>query len=558
MKLNACACLRPLGIGLLVHFLVLNGTLCAQQGAGNNLVPSPGPAQGDSSGAGQQAGEEGIPYSTLFRQTAVTLPGVIEPMPVPYGVSGEIISGESFDGRISLAGLNGVDRIPMGFGKVAADDNARLKIGPVYVFLDSLTARFIWTRESTHPAFQSSEKWLGWIDMGFSAVANIGDRFSLAVRGDVNYLPFQNQLNLTYSSQVPALVGALAFLFPALHGQLAYTFPVGNWPVTISDDIDLSRGRYSNSLSYTFEDFRWGNDSNGSQGPVSTFGKLNTGSTAADNLDSTEFGILTNSVRLSTQGPVFGDFDLRACLTRNDFWYIPQQASLPSGMERMTLQLSTERETMRFKPYLQYDVMHMDDVSGLAHWVRLGIRGPLTEQIDLLGEAGYYSGYEFGKQDYVTGRVELSHVVGPSTSEFLRFNRGSDMLGESVVTSVGYQLNQILGPSVTARLFAYAGENSSVRGSTLSDREARTGLGVSYNPGSKFVFNWDNYYGRLEGFTGHGHGDFIGTEVDMHYRLSTSTTLSVLYLFNRGDEYFTSYSSALRNIVLITVQRSFR
>lgn len=558
MKLNAPAFLRFLRAGLFLHLLAVGGVLHAQRTeVGGGVVPPAG-AGLSSSEASQQTAEEGVPYSSMFRPVGVTLPGFNNALvSMPYGASGEMAAGEAFDGRISLSGLGASSRLPTMVGPVVAPDSAALKLGPVYLFVDSLTARLFWSRLSTHPSTISSDKWSSWIEMGFTATASIGDRFSLSVIGNLSYFPFNNQVTLTYSSQFPVLAASMAYLWPDLHGQIAYTVPVGNWPVTFSDDVELGRGRYSNSLSYTFEDFRSSNASNGGQ-EVQTFGRTTWGNSAADNMNDYQFGLLVNNARISTKGDVFGDFTLSASLTRGDFVYIPEQPSRLSSMEDFSLLLTTERETLRFKPYLAYDAIHEDNRAGIGHWVRLGVLGPVTEQVDLVADVGYFTGFNSGRQGLVTGRVELTHAINPDASESLRFHRGFDVFGDMASTSISYEFRQVLGPALAARFFAVAAENSGLRAGVLSDREVRTGIGVSINPGGKFTFDWDSYYSRLEATGDNTHGNFLGTEVDIQYRLTFNTRASLMFVFNRGDQYNFSYSSAIRDIVMLSIQRSFR
>ena len=522
---------------------------------GNTVAIPPQEERARNSPTGGQGEEPGMPYSTLFRQTGMTIPGVVQPLPVPSGITGEAVGGESFTGGLSLSGLTGSLRLDTGANRPPNKETAQLKLGPVYVHLDGLTAQLIFSDVRAHPT-GSSQQWFSWITTDCTVVADIGERFNIALRGEFFYLPFKNQVGVGYSSNLPALAGLLSYMFPSFRGQVAYTVPVAGWPITLADDFRLLRGQYSNAYTYTFEDLRSSSHGNGQDSTVYTFGRQSWGKDAATNLDTFGFGVLSNVGSLSTEKYVLGDSLFSARVSREDLWYIPQQAYLPRAMERLESQLISQRETLRFKPFVRYNATHIEGYGKVSSWLRAGLFGPVTDQLQFMGEAGYY----FGQRDSVTGEIQLQHVAGPSTTESLTLTRTVDLFEDQFFTGGVYELKQILGPSLSGRIFVSGGDYSRIRTNILSSQQVRAGIGLTCIPGLKTEIRWETFCGRVESVAdqGHEHGDFIASQVDIRYRITDSIDCGLVYSYSRGDQYADFYSRAIRNLAFLSIRKTFR
>ena len=353
---------RPwlLGIGVFSLILLLNGVSQAQAPAipptGDASVPAGVPAE-TSSEASPEANpvapsapsdQIGIPYSTLFRNTGVSVPGTTEPLPVPGAISADIAGGESLQGHFSVPSFNASARLPFPQSSAFDKEKTHLKLGPLYTYFDSLTGMLMYSHFKNNPG-DSFDRWNAVIATRITIVADVGERFNLALQGDFYYLPFENRALFAFGAT--PIAGILAYqLFPSFHSQIAYTIPVASWPVTFADDFRVVRGRYSDSMGYTFEDVR-GEMGTSSNGDVYTFGRQ-TQTSAGNNLDNGDFTILMNSASISTHKQIPGDFAVSATLSRDDFWYSPEQSNLPSGLEQFSLSVVSEHEAMRFKPYL--------------------------------------------------------------------------------------------------------------------------------------------------------------------------------------------------------------
>ena len=348
------------------------------------------------------------------------------------------------------------------------------------------------------------------------------------------------------------IAGLLAYqLFPSFHSQIAYTIPIEGWPVTFADDLRLTRGRYSDSFDYTFEDVR-GEAGYTSNRDVLTFGRRSRGN-AAFNFQNGDFSVLENDVSVSTRTKIAGDFAVSARLSRDDYWYSPQQRYLPSAMERFESGIVAEHENMRFKPFLFYGAQHIEGEDIWGQTLRFGAIGPITDQ--LLARAGV--GFYFGRETSMLGSLEFNHTAGPSTTESLRFVRDITLFQDQIFDAVTYEINQVLGPNLSARAFARYGDFNRLNNiEILSSRDARFGVNLTYTSTGRTRISWDSYYGLI--WPDHGNGSYVGTDVEISYQITDTLELELIYALEKADQDIGAYSSTTRNYGMIRLRKRFR
>ena len=470
---------------------------------------------------------------------------------MPGVPSADVRSGESASGHFSISG-GGSFNLPLNFPGGVDKSRMHLKLGPIYLHFDALTASLVYTNTHGHPT-GSSEDWDSLLRTGVTVVADLGERFSVALQGEFWYLPFKNQVGFGYAGELPIIAGQLSYLFPSFHAQVAYTTPVGAWDVTVSDDLELGRGRYSDGFSYTFADVEVSGVVGRTESTVYTFARQSEVN-AANRLNNSEFGVLVNTAGIKGTRDVPGSFVLETQIIRKDLWYIPNQSDLQNSEEQFMLQITSARENLRFKPFLRYTAEHIEGRDAIDQQLICGVFGPITENMNFFSELGYFA----GDRDGLLGMVEFDHVAGPSTTERLRIGRSVGLMNEEFQTTAIYEIIQTLGPQLAAKAFVSAGEYETISGNTISHREVRTGVRLTYTPGPRTAITWSNYYGRMEVHHSDTHSNFYGSDVEFSYALSDTLEGRMIYAFSRGDQYQEFYSSAIRNAVYISLRKYFR
>ena len=558
MPFRISLCKRSLGFVIFSSILLHTGISPAQaQESTSEVTPSvqpsaPAAPETQAAAPALEATDGGIPSSALFRNTGVRIPGLAEPLAIPgQTLTGEAAAGDSFSGHFTLSGFAPAERLPL-LEYPINKENAHLKLGPIYVHIDSLTGWVLYSHVANHPG-TTRERWDSWIETGVTIMADLGEHLSFAVSGRFFYMPFDNRFG--YYLYIPPVAGQLAYLFlPTFHAQLAYTIPIGGWPVTFADDLRIARGRYSDSFDYTFEDVRASDMGNASQNSTYTFGRQNDRATGnlLNGLSTGDFGMLINEASISTQKDWPDAFVFSGLLARDDFWYMPQQTRLPGGEDRLSLSLISLRENLRFKPFVRYEATHIDGQSGIHHFLRTGVSGPITEQLMFFGEVGFY----LGNIDTVIGSIRLEHTVNPSINEGLRLLRQMSMLEDEVIDSARYEIRTIINPMLSSLAFVSVSDYNSTLGQTISHKELRAGVNLTFQPGTKTRISWDNYFGHL--WDDQGHRDYFGTDLTVGYQISDTLNFAAVYSYGRGTDSAASFSSTSEHLVGIRLQKTFR
>ena len=152
---------------------------------------------------------------------------------------------------------------------------------------------------------------------------------------------------------------------------------------------------------------------------------------------------------------------------------------------------------MRFKPFADYRVISNSGWEDWAQVAYIGIEGPITKQIDFLGEFGYY---DSGASPLTTQlwTVGLRHRIGPFTWHELEWTRRPTDPERFIRTGWFYRLHQILTKDIDAEfVFDYSDydkEDEDIRDSN----QIETGLIFTYNMSPKLLTRIGGYYRRFE------------------------------------------------------------
>ena len=273
------------------------------------------------------------------------------------------------------------------------------------------------------------------------------------------------------------------------------------------DDFQILEGIYSNELRSDDPLFQGGNfDDQASAGryvlrPQEGYYFQNQGPTNDQISTRNDLLVYTNTISAEADRLLPGSIRLRALVYHEDLWYNQGNRGLPALREGASLNLSSEREDQRFKPYFEYDAFRTDQLGGIQSIFRLGIRGPITEQMNLLAEVGYYTGGNDGSGEL--WRLEIDHTLGPYTQQSLIYSRNFDYFHDEIEEGVGYVLHQILGPKLSADAYVYYlnAEDYFSDGFQGNQTEFRTGLRFTWMAGPKTSVRLLSEYDSLQPYS---------------------------------------------------------
>ena len=447
--------------------------------AQGSSVAAPSSQSGEPGASGEQGGPSNIQGYGLHYTNDAPLSGVDTTAVDPFSPHGTGLGfGEGFNPNLgSLHGSLSVGGIGTNFyyapflRRAPAPEDANLKIGPIYLDFNSLQADFLYTDNVNLTTKARRSETMAIIALNMTLIAQITDDLQFLVNGSLIYLPLQNQVVLTESSALEGGLGFLLGALPAIAAQASYNALIAGWDVQFVDQFSTGSGHYSDSTRDSFGLFQGSVLQEGGKGnyPFHS-GQANIRNAPGTGFDSqnSDFSTYFNDFSAMTSGYLPGDVWVTARASRSDLWYNQGNRGLPTSRDDFYIFAESSRPNMRFTPFVSYDVSHSSDVPGVFQTARAGLFGPVTDQLFLYTDVGYFLS-NTGDQGLLW-RLNLEHDAGPNTTEYLDVARGLTSFNDEVVTTEYYLIMQALGPTLSAAGFADHSDFQELAVSQLSSR----------------------------------------------------------------------------------------
>lgn len=487
-------------------------------------------------GAYQTPPAVGVPYSRLFRNTSAPYTDPLNPIALTPSARTESVEART---TVRLPAFHlGVPLLQRGFEPQDAD----LKLGPVFFKLGALSAAALWSDNVNLAEKDRESGTIAIVTISGAVLAQLTEGLRLALSGSFVYLPLQNEAGVTgFGLYGPYVFGLSED--PSLRSEITWNTNIGGWNVIFSDDFTINIGRYSNDYRGTAVLFAGGGFNGVDRAGGYSFG--GGGQTISDtdgrNERRTETDILyySNIISAQTERLTVGKTRLRVRAAHENLWYNQGNRGLPALRDQINVSLVSERENLRFKPFLLYSALRTDLQDRFDHTVHAGVDGPITDQLHLRADIGYYFG---PNHESLLWGIVLRHQAGPYTEESVYFRRQLSGFHDEIRESLGYNISQILGPKMVAYAFISHDEVRDLSGVGFSRTEIQTGLSLWINASPRTQFKLTGV-GTL---TETGSGDYTnltGLAEASHY--FTDTFLArLLYQYQqrasdfRGDSYY--------------------
>lgn len=473
--------------------------------------------------------EVGVRYRTLFRDTGAPYTNELRPIePDATARAGSV------EGRIHLGLPNFRGRFPLldrGFEPQDAD----IKLGPVFFKLRALSVGALASDNIEHSENNPKAGVIGIVRIGGTLYVQITEGLRFATSGNFVYLPFESKFGIAgYGAIVPFTFGLEGI--PAAESQLTWDTMIAGWNVLFSDEFRISLGRFSEGARDDFALFEGGQfDESDTAGRYSFRAPVSRNARKRFRANDTEVDLLyySNVASVTTERLLPGPVRLRIRAYHEDLWYNQGnrgQPSLrggqggrgqPSLREGVTVFAASERENMRFQPFVLARATHTNRTEGFNEEIRLGITGPITEQLRFSANAGVFHRDASGASRFIWG-LSLHHLAGPYTTESIIAGSNYGDFSQELTNHVTYRLRQVLGPKLVGEVFARAASIEDLENGTGNREEFRTGLRLTgyLGPrttarasGTYALLNYSGSRGQRETFTGRLELDYHFTDL---------------------------------------------
>lgn len=246
---------------------------------------------------------------------------------------------------------------------------------------------------------------------------------------------------------------------------------------------------------------------------------------------------------------------LTARADRTDIWYDDQNGSdLPRSQENFFIEAQSIRENTRFKPFVWYEINHTSDVSGVYQQAHTGVSGPITDQLFLYADIGYYlsttgnSGFLFD--------VDLRHEAGPYTTEELQLARQLNDFEDEVVNTGYYRITQVLGPTLYATAFAnYVEFQELTNNDYVDSHQYDVGLRLNWILGPLTNLAVSGIYSH-QSYNDGARDDVWTGRVDLYRQLEDNFFFRATYQYQRADAR-PSRENYFENVVYLSLSKFF-
>lgn len=496
------------------------------------------PETGGAAAAEGVGGDEGVlggwgvPYGTVLKSTGAPYYNNLRAMTIPFRAEPKVggVEGRAW-APLPLPRLRAnFPALRKGFEPKSAD----FKLGPVFGNLNSLSAGLLFSDNANLSEDNPKAGVIGVIRTGAMLHVQLTEGFQFTLAGAFTILPFEGTAGVSGFGLTAPFSASVTESGPLAYGQLVYDVKLGEWTVVVADDFHANYGGfhegYADGLSL-FQGFDYWDVDRLGRYSFSPLRKPMDDREFADreyhreNLDVVYF---SNVVSAQAERLFPGSIRLRARASHENLWYNRDDRGLPAWREAAGVNLSSERENLRFKPWADYRATRIDGRDGINNAVRLGLRGPITDQLYVYMHAGYHLGAS--GRSTVLGGIRFEHDAGPYTRQTFGYLREVDEFEDEIHDYAYYTLSQTLGHRFTGQLAAHYGVREDIDNGTRYE---------TWRVGPRLwcVLNPDIRLGAGAYLAGSEMGDWIGMGGRIEYEQFFSRNLSgrLSYAFNLRD-----------------------
>jgi len=477
---------------------------------------------------------------SLFRNSQFPTVSAATP-PLGPEIHSDNVSAEF---KLGLPALGGT--LPF-LGRGFAPENADLKIGPLYFKVLSLEAGVLYSDNINLTPDHQQSGTIAITALTLDVVAQITESLRLATAATFVYFPIEGKVGVAGFGIGDIYELGLA-QGPLAHAQVTWDTDIGGWHVVLMDEFLIQQGLFSDSIQSNdvlFQGSRFDEESRAGRyvfvAPQTDVFQ-NGNNPNNNNRFTNDLAVYSNEISASAERLLPGTVRLQMRVYHDDLWYNQGNRGQPSLREGASVILASERDNMRFKPFFTYEAFRTDQFDGVQSIFRAGISGPITDQLNLFAEVGYYLG-GFGDNGLLWD-VELRHIAGPYTQEALSYARAFNYFHDEITEGVGYNIQQILGPRLTGSAYVYRLDVSDqIDNDNFTRNEWLTGVSFAWLLGPKTTLRLTGEYASYDPV----HTEAWSGRAELGYNITDTLLLRFLYQYQKStsQEFDQNYTENL-------------
>jgi hypothetical protein len=456
--------------------------------------------------------------------------------------------------------LQGGLKYNLPFRTASNTTNAEIRLGRFYIDLLSVSTSFLYSDNVNRTEFNAHGGFIGIAEFDILGIFQITDNLRLAFKTGLIWLPLKNQFGVAGFTRDSFSGRVFYGSDPYQLTQFTYDLSLGGWEMRFYDHLRALQTLYADQF-YLLT----GGDSFDEEDRTGRYVfRSRLGAGAANGISINETGKRNTESFIEVRNTVGASISrLLPTVTRLEvgafhsdmFYYGANADTLPHSRDVAYASLNSERESLRFQPFLSYRV-YRNDERQWNHEIRGGVTAPLTQNLHLLGSAGYMW-HEESKSERVVGNLRLRQTLGTYTMHQVEYLRDLTYPEQDLENSVSYRLRQTLGPYLYGVAFVkYATFEDLDRNGSGTD-EWRTGVHFNLSPSSRTTIRVGGLFSRINyDYLTLGSADKWTAVGQIRHRFSDSWETVFTYQYQTLDSTVAGNSYA-ENLFILTVNYYF-
>lgn len=351
-------------------------------------------------------------------------------------------------------------------------EDAELKLGRFYLDIRSVSGSLLYSDNIKLSGTDREDGLIGITRLRLATMFQFTDELRLTLAGTLIYLPFRGEAGVAGFGIQDALA---VFENPTLaKAQITYDLNYGEWHTEIFDDLRVRLGRFGEDYELfegeTFEE----------EDRAGRYVFRDRTTTAGRNSRLGDSFLETrNIVGFSTDRLLPTETRLEFGANHANYWYQGDRGGfLPESRDLGYVSLSSERESLRFKPFADYQTYRYAS-HPFNHEANVGIQGPITENIEILGEVGYFNSGRGDREAFIC-RARVGHALNALTYHQFNYWRRVTEPDQDLEQSWVYRINRTLANSVYGEVYFVRSRYDDLDGNRSGSDEWKVGTRLSF------------------------------------------------------------------------------
>jgi hypothetical protein len=439
-------------------------------------------------------GDLGVPFSAVIRDPQPPFENMFRGVRAAGDINTKVGPGAAeFDANFFRGVRLGT---PLSHG--VRPETSEIKLGNLYIDIRDIRGEALYSDNVNLVTAPRKDGVLAALVLDVGVAYQLGDRFRLGVRGAVIYLPLRNKLGIA-GFGVDDLLAEFD-LTPLAQAQVGYDLYLSQWHIEFIDNFSVWHRRFGDETDFEiFEGAEFDEEEGVGRYRLNLprfFGRSGGKDRRDDDLGS-DLIEMRNTVGAiaSRMLPTVTLMELGAF--HENRWYQNRRGeSLPNARDTLFANLVSERETMRFKPFLHYRATTYDGQNGWDHRIRGGVKGPVTDYIGFYGDAGYFWS-DRSVKDAFLGRVRLEHNPTPFLYHQIQYSRIVTEPDTDLGEIWSYRLRYRVSENLRMELVGLHAHFEDLDRTNSGSDEWRAGVLFTYHASSRATIRTGSVYSRF-------------------------------------------------------------